>query len=197
MDMDVFAPEFIRKSWPDLGMDSLCGPVPRWIDRAGDLVVVDSEVNWSTPECSDSGIDTYEMAPGTYPVYAGSFDLSDSVQVRYYVNTLFIAFASPEKIAESTWHVDESAALRIDGYACLWSRRAEQHTPFETLLGYRESMLSAETLSRRGPWINEVADLDSGANVMAFPVADNSVSGIEALDEDGELRALLYFTWSP
>jgi hypothetical protein len=32
---------------------------------------------------------------------------------------------------------------------------------------------------------------------MAFPVADNSVSGIEALNEDGELRALLYFTWSP
>jgi hypothetical protein len=117
--------------------------------------------------------------------------------VRYYVTTLFIAFAAPEEIAESSWYFDDSAALRIDGYACLWSSRAEQHTPFETLQGFRESMLSAETLSRRGPWINAVADPDSGANVLAFPVADNSVSCVEALTEDGELLALLYFTWSP
>ena len=61
---------------------------------------------------------------------------------------------------------------------------------------FRESMLSAEPLSRRGPWINEVTDLDSGANVTVFPVADNSVFAIEALNEEGELLALLYFTRS-
>ncbi|MFF3750325.1 hypothetical protein ACFYYH_07665 [Streptomyces sp. NPDC002018] len=131
-------------------MTSLCGPGPGRIDRAGDLVVVDGEVNWSTPECAGSGIDSYDMAPGTYPVYAGSVDLGDGErpgQVRYYVNTLFVAFATPEAISESTGYFDESAALRIDAYACLWSRRAER----KTLTGLRESMLSPKPFPGEGP----------------------------------------------
>ncbi|MFF3750326.1 hypothetical protein ACFYYH_07670 [Streptomyces sp. NPDC002018] len=42
-----------------------------------------------------------------------------------------------------------------------------------------------------------MTDPDSGADVMLFPVADNSVSSIKALNNDGELLALLYLTWSP
>jgi hypothetical protein len=199
MDMDVFAPNLIRKTWPDLGLDSLSGSVPKWIDRAGDLVVVGGEVNWSTPESHD-GTDEFEVAPGTYPVYAGVDEFrepEDPGRARYHVRVLFIAFATPEKIAESSWHLDGASGLQIDGYACLWSRRAQQCTPHETLLGFRDSVYSAEVLSRRRPWINEVTDRESGANVMVFPVLDSFVSSVELLDADEELLALLYFTWSP
>ncbi|WP_405984275.1 hypothetical protein [Streptomyces sp. NBC_00872] len=198
MDMDVFVPEFIRKSWTELEMESLCGPGPRWIDRAGDLVVVDGDLNWSTPECADSGIDSFEVRPGVYPVYAGSVGLGeDPGQSRHYVTTLFVALAAADELADSTWDFDESSALRIDGYACLWSDRAERNMPVESFVRFKESTLSTGVLSRRGPWIDEVTDPGSGANVMVFPVADNSVSTLKALNENGELLALLYLTWSP
>ncbi|TWP46952.1 hypothetical protein FKR81_33380 [Lentzea tibetensis] len=192
MDVDVFVPGFIRTSWPEFEIDSLCGPAPTWIERAGDLVV-DGEINWSTPECANLGVDSFDVPPGTYPVFVGS----DSYADRYFVRMVFIAFTTSDRLAAATWHGDEDGFLQIEDYTCLWSETAERHVGPEDLGRFKEAVLSAESLSRRGPWLDEVVEPGSGVNVMVFPVRDAGVSSIELLDEDDERAGLLYYTWSP
>ncbi|MFI0422858.1 hypothetical protein ACH34R_31585 [Spongiactinospora sp. 9N601] len=193
----------------ELELEDVFGPPPQWIDRAGDLVT-DGDVNWSTPEFTKDGTFYHAVPPGRYPVYAGTdrYDLSDTGgPPRYYVNTLFmplVPLLPADRLADAQWDdegYDDGPYFR--DYACLWSVGAERATlphwgnKSEAILRIERSLLSEEALSRRGNWTDDLVDPASGANVLSFPVWDNTLRGFEARDADDEILALLFVVWSP
>ncbi|MDF5759418.1 hypothetical protein [Spongiactinospora sp. TRM90649] len=206
MEMDAFTEGFVKRNWAEIGLDELLGPAPEYFDRAGDLVVVGDSISWSTPELTQDGQQIDHGAPdGTYPVYAGSHSIEDSSSVRYYVDTLFIPLAAPDRLASAIWD-DEGydKPVFLGDYACLWSPGAEAATlphwgsgKSAKIRAIEESVLSDETLSRRGHWPDALVDPDSGANILAFPVSDVALRGYEAVDENDEPLAVLLATWSP
>jgi hypothetical protein len=194
MDVDAFVPELIRRNWAWADANSPCGAVPRWIERAGDLVV-DGTVVWSTPDDTPFGEDSYAVPPGTYPVFIGTD--YDSESTRYDVRVVFIALAGPEKLAEATWRHEQGGLLTIEGYTCLASEKANQLITQETFARLKEAVLSPENADQRGPWPNEVVDPDTGLNVMLFPSYDGAsgISCIELVDDDEQLVGLLHFSY--
>ncbi|MFJ2648459.1 hypothetical protein ACIO1C_17190 [Streptomyces sp. NPDC087420] len=205
MNMDAFAPGFISDTWPGTKIDSMPGPPPL-IDRAGDLVVVDGIVRWTTPEYENEGGGRAHRVPdGTYPVYAGSVAWDDGESgLRYYVTSLFIPLAEPEELAKSSWDDGyDDRGPEFENYACLWSERASRVTQphegdekNEILRVTERALLSGQALAERGNWTNDVVDPESGANMLGFPVyVGISMTGFEATSEDGRLVGLLFTTW--
>lgn len=197
MDMDVFAPEFIRENWAWADRNSPCGSLPQWIERAGDLVV-DGPVTWSTPDDAPFGERSYDVPPGTYPVFIGMDAVTDDDPERpwYDVRVVFLALAGPEELAGATWRHEQGGLLTIEDYTCLSSQKAYGLVSGETFARLKESVLSSEIRYRRGPWPNEVVDQDTGLNMMFFPSYESSgVSCVELVGEADELVGLLHFSY--
>ncbi|ONK14869.1 hypothetical protein [Streptomyces sp. MP131-18] len=116
---------------------------------------------------------------------------------RYFVNTLFIPPAEPERLTAPSWNWGYgSVSQELGGYACLMSGRASRVTredpESEPIARARKALTSDRARSGKDNWADEIADPETGANVLAFPVADDvSVCGSEARSEDGELLAAL------
>ncbi|SFR03781.1 hypothetical protein SAMN04488564_102388 [Lentzea waywayandensis] len=196
MDLDVFVPELIRRNWAWADLNSPCGALPQWIERAGDLVA-DGEIVWSTPDDAPFGEAAHEVPPGTYPVFIGTDGYSaDDGRTRYDVRVVFIALAGPEKLAAATWRHDQAGLMTVENYTWLASAKANEFVTGETFARLKDAVLSAESVHRRGPWPNEVVDPDSGLNVLLFPSYDggSGISCIELVDED-ELVGLLHFSY--
>ncbi|WP_330276282.1 hypothetical protein OG205_11975 [Lentzea sp. NBC_00516] len=197
MDMDVFVPELIKRNWAWADANSPCGALPQWIERAGDLVV-DGPVVWSTPDDTPFGEDSYDVPPGTYPVFIGIDGYGDDPErTRYDVRVVFIALAGPEKLAEATWRHDQAGLMTIENYTCLASGKAIAFITGETFARLKEAVLSTGSVHRKGPWPSEVVDPETGLNVMLFPSYDSAsgISCIELVDEAEELVGLLHFSY--
>ncbi|MCR3750606.1 hypothetical protein [Lentzea californiensis] len=196
MDVDLFVPELIKRNWAWVDLNSPCGALPRWIDRAGDLVT-DGPIVWSTPDDAPFGERAYEVPPGTYPVFVGVDGYDEPGGTRYDVRVVFIALAGPEELATAEWRHDQAGLMTIEGYTCLASQKATGFLTAETLGRLREEVLSAGSVHRRGPWPDEVVDQESGLNVMLFPADDCGlgVSCVELVAGDGELAGLLHFSY--
>ncbi|MGW4031832.1 hypothetical protein ACWEFL_21390 [Streptomyces sp. NPDC004838] len=205
--MDGFAPRFIEKAWTDLELEAMHGAVPRLIDRVDDLVVVGGEVGLATPGREGGGVITHGVPDGRYPVYvglvrSGGDGADDAVQFAAYM--FLIPVAGPECLITASW--DEGYGDRgtdLEGYACLWSSHAcrmslphhgeDRH---EAIARAEREILPESALARRDNRINEIVDPATGANMLSFPVWDETYNGFEARGEDDELLALLFVTWS-
>ncbi|MFD2422717.1 hypothetical protein [Amycolatopsis pigmentata] len=176
-----------------------------WFDRVGDLVVVDGIVGWMTPELSRDGPFTHEVPPGTYPVYVGGRDYSSKGVSENRVTTVVVPMADANTIVKAEW--DEEGYgdyMRLDDYACLWDERASRatlpHWAFgdadksEAILNIERIVKSPEVLATRGKWPNVVVDPATGANVLAFPIAGDGLTGFEARDHTDEIVCLLLAT---
>jgi hypothetical protein len=180
---------------------------PEWFDRAGDLVVVDGEVSWATPELLQMGGFSHDVPPGKYPVYAGTwrFDGRDPHDVQYRVGMLVVPLAEPERIAGADWDGGYDDAMDLAQYGCLWDRRAigatAPHWEYEEtgksafIRNVEDTILPAGALRTRGNWFNGVADPETGANVLAFPVEGTLVDGYEMRDAAGELVCLIFLSY--
>ncbi|QUQ64356.1 hypothetical protein [Kutzneria sp. CA-103260] len=177
-----------------------------WFDYAGDLVVVDGTVGWMTPELSGDAPFVHDVPVGVYPVYVGSRAYRNEDSVEYRATTLVMPIVEPERIVGAEWDEGYDDYMEIDNYACLWDERASRatlpHWAFNGaeksgfILNVERTILTEEALARKGNWFNGVADQQSGANVMAFPVPEEGITltGFEARDAAGELTCLLLAT---
>jgi hypothetical protein len=95
MDLNVLVPELIKRNWAWADLNSPCGALPQWIERAGDLVT-DGPIVWSTPDDAPFGEVSHDVPPGTYPVFVGVDGYDDSGRTRYDVRVVFVALAGPE-----------------------------------------------------------------------------------------------------
>jgi hypothetical protein len=201
--MDAFLLSFSATLWDKVKW--LEGGPPKRLDRVGDLVVVDGSVVWKTPELDEEGGGFRHVVPdGTYPVYAESVLVSgyDDEPERYCVETLLILLAEPERLANVNWNDGYgSDAQEFKDYACLVSERAYRATllnpQHEAIARARKALLSDEARTRRDNWTDEVVDPETGANMLAFPVDEGTVSGFEARSEDDEILAILLVTLPP
>ena len=196
MDIDVLVPELIRQNWEWADLNSPCGALPQWIERAGDLVA-DGAIVWSTPDDAPFGETAHEVPAGTYPVFVGIDGDDESERTRYDVRVVFIALAGSEKLAAATWRHEQAGLMTIEDYTCLASDKANRLLTGEAFARLKETVLSDESVHRKGPWPHEVVDPASGLNVMLFPAYDggSGVSCIELVDENEELVGLLHFSY--
>jgi hypothetical protein len=166
-----------------------------WFDRAGDLVVVDGNVSWTTP--GTDGNFHHEVPPGTHPVYVGTFgSVEDDWSpdgIRYRTSMIVIPFAEPARIADAEWGDGYDDHQELGDYALLWDSRAGHAGDENTLLSTAsERILTEGPFHRRHNWVDVVVDQDSGANAMVFLTSGEAVQGIEARDDDEELLCLMF-----
>lgn len=167
---------------------------PEWFDRAGDLVVVDGNVSWTSPG-SEGGFH-HEMPPGTYPVYVGTFGYVEDAWhpdgIHYRTSMIVIPFAEPARIGAAEWGDGYDDYQQLDDYALLCDGRAGHAADDSLLAAATERILAEGPFHRRHNWVDVVVDQPSGANVMVFPASGEAVQGIEARDDDDELLCLMF-----
>ncbi|TDC58077.1 hypothetical protein E1281_02530 [Actinomadura sp. KC345] len=198
MEMAEFAPGFIASKWAPHLLGGWYSPPPEKVSWAGDLVVVDTVVRWTSPERENEGAGAFvhRVPDGTYPVYVNAgVPEGEGEPGRYRVDTLFIPLAGPERLRTTRWSsgYDDVGQLLGD-YACLRSQGASRGEQ-SAILRAKQTLLSEESRTRTDNWTNEVVDPETGANILSFPVAPyGEVHGFEALSEDNEILALLFLT---
>lgn len=201
MNMEDFAPGFIGTKWAPHLLDGWYSDPPEKVRWAGDLVVVDELVRWTSPERENEGDGAFvhRVPDGTYPVYVndgvpgGIHD--DGDPGRYRVDTLFIPLAGPERLRTTRWSDGyPGVGQMLEDYACLRSEGASRGE-HSAIIRAKQALLSEEARTRADNWTNEVVDPETGANILSFPVCrDGQVSGFEALGEDEETLAILFLT---
>ncbi|WP_042413592.1 hypothetical protein [Streptacidiphilus anmyonensis] len=173
---------------------------PEEFQRAGDLTVAGSVV-FSCPEPPE-WYECGDVPPGEYPVYIGTVRRTDqeSGDTSTFVTMVFVPLADPGAIGGAGFE-DAAEDWQPLGAATgfLWDSTAMDSfrpggTPpkgfadLDAFVAHVESELGTSGAA----WVSVVADEETGANVLAFPVLDESALCFEAHDEDGKLLALLY-----
>ncbi|WP_042376150.1 hypothetical protein [Streptacidiphilus melanogenes] len=173
---------------------------PEEFQRAGDLTVAGNVV-FSCPEPPEWS-ECEDVPPGDHPVYLGTVRRTDqqSGETSTFVTMVLVPLAEPEVIAEAVFEdaVEDWQPLGAEtGF--LWDSTAMDAfrpggTPpkgfadLDALVAHVESELGTSGAA----WVSVVANEQTGANVLAFPVLDESALCLEARDEDGKLVALLF-----
>jgi hypothetical protein len=175
---------------------------PEWFDHAGNLVVVDGWVSWSSPGFLQ-GCFSHGAPAGTYPVYVGTYAAGDRWNpddLRYYAGMIVVPFAEPARIAAAEWDEGYDDWQGMEDYCLLWDGRAQRAATYPGggseeptfLPEAKDSIRTHGSLSRRQNWVDVVVDESTGANAMVFPVGHESVNGMEARTEDGTLTCLVF-----
>jgi hypothetical protein len=167
---------------------------PEEFQRAGDLTVVGNVV-FSSPEPPEWSA-CPDVPPGSYPVHIGVVRREESS----FVTMVLVPLAEPEVVAAAGFEdaVEDWQPLGPD-FGFLWDTAAKDAfhpngTPPRDFpdLGALLAHVEAELAASDAPWVSVVADERTGANVLAFPVLDESALCLEGRDDDGKLVALLF-----
>lgn len=167
---------------------------PEEFQRVADLTVAGNVVYScpEPPEWSECG----DVPPGSYPVYIGTVRRTGSS----FVTMVLLPLAEPEAVAEAAFEdaVEDWQPLGAE-IGFLWDStamdvfrpgrtRPEGFADLDAFVAHTRAELAASGAA----WVSVVANQETGANVLAFPVLDESALCLEGRDEDGKLVALLF-----
>ncbi|MEU8516934.1 hypothetical protein AB0C76_35940 [Kitasatospora sp. NPDC048722] len=178
---------------------------PTEFHRIGDLKVVEGVVFScpAPPEWSACG----DVPPGSHPVYAGVRRFRDHETGRESstVEMVFVPLAGPEEIAGAEFEdaVEDWQPLGPD-LGFLWDSTAMDAfrgggalpDAFENITAFVEhveaELDAADAAGRVPAWVDVVVNEETGANVLAFRVGDESALCLEGRDDEGNLVGLLF-----